>query len=470
MGQYTFVNDADVPVLAEAVVDVLKKVGVFCQNEEILDALEGAGAKVDRKSQVAKFPKTLTRKFVSQLRKECGKPKPLSAQPFPDVGLPRLGTQIAQFVHDYKTGEKRSGNSQDFIELIKFGAALEDGAVGHCLLLTDVDPMIEPLEAAMLLAEYAPKPGATFAWNIRQVPYLKEMGEILGKEDWYTWGACCYAHPLRFDKDVADKFIPRAHTRSGAGLTAMPVAAVTTPVTTAGFIVVSAAEMVATWISGRAVNPDVSLYGGMWAASMDMKSGEVSYCLFDAMRHGFAMAEFMKKWTGMTVNIGGGEYSDAKVPGYYAALEKAYKALTIAAFTGRHPGIGQGMLEQGKTLSPVQLLLEREMSTGVNLWAKQVEVSPNTIGLDTIVEVGHGLDKNYIDRDHTLEHFRNETWLPPITDRSGYTGPEQEKAVLDKFQDKVDELIAGYQKPDVDPAKLAKMREVVDRAKRELLD
>ena len=60
--------------------------------------------------------------------------------------------------------------------------------------------------------------------------------------------------------------------------------------------------------------------------------------------------------------VGGGEYSDAREPGLYAALEKAYKAMTIAAFTGFHPPIGQGMLETGKTLSPAQLLIERDLS------------------------------------------------------------------------------------------------------------
>ncbi|NOZ23549.1 MAG: hypothetical protein GXP25_20930 [Planctomycetes bacterium] len=469
MPQYTLVKDADVPALAEAVLGVLKKVGVLCQNIEILDALEKAGAKVDRPNQTVKFPKTLTRKFVSQLRKERGKPKPDTPEPFPNVGLPVLGGQIAQFVYDHKTKEKRSGTSQDFIELIKLGDVLQEGTVGHCLILTDVPPMIEPLEAAMLLAEYARRPGKCFAWNVKQVDYLVEMGNILGVDDWFSWGACCYAHPLRFDKDVADKFVPRAFGPSGSGLTAMPVAGVTTPVTTAGFIVVSSAEMLATWISGRAINPNATLYGSMWGASMDMKTGAVSYCMFDAMRHAFAMAEFMRKWTYMTINIGGGEYSDAKVPGYYAAIEKAYKAMTIAAFTGRHPNIGQGMLEQGKTLSPVQLLLEREMSLGIQLWAKQVEVTPETIGMDTIADIGFGIAKSYVDADHTLDHFRSDTWLPPTMDRSGYTGAEQEKTVLDRLQNKVDELIASYQKPDVDPDKLAKMREVVERAKRELL-
>ena len=469
MRQYDLLSDADVPALADATLTVLEKVGVLCQNAEMLDAVERWGATVDRTNEVARFPRKLTEGFVEGLREEVGEPEADSPQPFPPVGLPGLGTQIAQYVYDYRRGEKRLGNTKDLIELVKLGDVLQNGAAGHCLLLTDVPPILEPLEAAMILAEYAHRPGAAFAWNVRQVDYLTKMGEILGLANWFSWGATCFAHPLRFDKDVADKFLPRARTGHDAGITAMPVAGASTPVTTAGFIAVSSAEVLATWIAGRAINPEVPLYGSMWGGAMDMKTGAVSYSAFDAMRHAFAMAEFMRKWTGMTVNVGGGEYCDAKVPGYYAALEKAYKAMTIAAFTGRHPGIGQGMLDKGKILSPVQLLLERELGLGVQLLSRQVDVTPETIGLDTIVEVGFGLHRSYVDRDHTLMHFREDNWLPPITDRSGYTGPEQEEAVLTRLQEKVDELIASYQKPEVDPDRLARMRKVVERARKELV-
>lgn len=470
MPQYDLLNDSDIPTLADATLTVLEEVGILCQNAGILKALHDYGATTDPANEVARFPRDLTQKFVERLKEEVGEPEADSPQPFPSIGLPVVGTQIAQFVYDHRTKQKRLGNSEDFVELVKFGDALHDGAVGHCLVLTDVPPMVEPLEAAMILAEYAHKPQPAFAWNVRQIDYLVEMGNILGIENWFSWGALCFAHPLRFDRDVADKFLPRAQTGYGAGLTAMPVAGATTPATTAGFIVVSATELLATWIAARAINPQTPLYGSMWGGAMDMKTGAVSYCAPDAMRNAFAVAEFIRKWLGMSVTVGGGEYCDAKVPGYFAAWEKAYKSMTIAAFTGRHPSIGEGMLEDGKTLSAVQLLLERELSLGVRLYAKQVEVTPETIALDTIIEVGFGLDKSYVDRDHTLAHFRDDTWLPPTMDRSGYAGLEQEETVLDRLQQKVDELIAGYEKPEVDPGKLASMREVVKRATKELVE
>ena len=297
------------------------------------------------------------------------------------------------------------------ITLIKLGTVLHPNVpVGHSLLLTDVPALLEPLEAALLLAEYAGRPNPAFAWNVRQIDYLIEMGDILGLPDWFGWGAICFAHPLRFDRDVADKFVRRVRSGVPTGLTAMPVAGVTTPVPVAGFIAVAAAEIFATWLAARSLNPDVPLSGSIWGGAMDMKTGAVSYCSFDAMYYAFSLAEFLRKWTGKTVSVGGGEYCDARHPGYYAALEKAYKSMTIAAFTGRHPSVGQGMLEEGKTLCPVQLLLEREFGTGVGFFGKPVDVSPQTLCLDTIRDVGFGLDRNHLDTETTLYHFREHLW------------------------------------------------------------
>jgi trimethylamine:corrinoid methyltransferase-like protein len=408
--------------------------------------------------------------LVEQVRKETRAPAAEAPPKFGRPGLPGLGTQVAQFVYDYPKKERRSGNRKDFIELIKLGDVLHSGAsVGHCLLLTDVPALLEPLEAAMLLAEYAHKPGAAFAWNVRQTDYLIEMGEILGIRNWFTWGATCYAHPLRFDKDVADRFVRRVRAGEAAGLAAMPVAGVTTPVSVAGFVVVASAEIVATWIAGRALNPKVGLGGSIWGGTMDMKTGEVSYSAFDAMFYAFAVSEFMRRWTGKEIPVGGGEYCDAKQPGYYAALEKAYKAMTIAAFTGRHPSIGAGMLEQGKVLSPVQLLLEREFATGAQIYGRRVVVKPETAMLESILDVGFGLKKSYLDTDQTLRQYREWLWCPQLMERSGWDGFEKEEVVLNRLQAKVDELIAAYKKPKVNPDKLARMRKVVERARKELL-
>ena len=470
MFQYNLLRDEDIEPLGEGVLKVLERVGILCQNQEMLQALDKSGAKVDYAHETATFPRQMVAELLTQIRKESQDTGAGANRRFGKPALPHMNTQVAQFLYDYEKGQRRSGNSEDFAEVIKLGDVLHpEIPVGHSLLLTDVPPMMEPLEAAMLLAEYARNPAGVFTWNARQVDYLTEMGDIYGIDNWFNWGATCIAHPFRFDKDLADRFVLSVKFGHVAGLTAMPVAGITTPISAAGFIAVGAAEIFATWLAGRALNPDVPLGGNIWGGSADMKTCEVSYSSFDAMFYTLSLSEFLRKWTGKNVPVGGGEYCDAKEPGYYAALEKAYKAMVIAAFSGSHPCIGQGMLENGKTLCPVQLVLERELATGVQFLGRTVEVSAETLSLETIFEVGFGQDDSYLFSEGTTHHFREHLWCPELMDRSGWKGSETDELVLGKIQKKVNELMASYEKPEVDPGKLAKMREVVERARKDLL-
>ncbi|MGQ9515140.1 MAG: trimethylamine methyltransferase family protein [Thermoproteota archaeon] len=462
-------SDSDIHPLEEGVFSVLEKVGVLCQNKEILNALDAKGARVDYSKGTCVFPRKMQEECLERIRREESKKREHNMK-FNYPSLPQLETQVAQFIYDYQKKERRAGNKRDFIELIKLGETLHpEVGVGHCLLLTDVPAILEPLEAAVLLAEYSRNPLPAFAWNVRQIDYLVEMGKVLGIENWFNWGAICFAHPLRWDRDTADKFVRRVKSGYPTGLTAMPVAGVTAPATVAGFIVVASAEFFATWIAARTLNENVKLEGSMWAGSIDMKTGSTSYSAPDAMFYSFATVEFLRRWCGKEIPVGGGEYCDAKLPGLYTALEKAYKAMTIAAFTGHHPPVGQGMLEGGKTISPVQLLLERELGVGVQIYSRTIDITPESIALDTIFDVGFGLSKKYLQTRHTLRHYRDSLWIPELIDRSGWNGFEYERKILDKAQRKVNDLISEYEKPEVDEGKISRMREIVKRAQKELL-
>jgi len=470
MFQRSLLEEEDVEPLAEGVMRVLEKVGMLYQNEEMLSGLERMGARVDYSNQRATFPKELVRELVEVLSKEAPEKENDEQGKFSPPPLPYLELQVAQFFYHYENGEKKRGNKEDFITLAKLGDVLHpELGVGHSLILTDVPYPVEPLIAGLILAEYAHKPLAVYYTDVRQVDYLLEMDEILGGEgSLRPNSAICFAHPLRFDKSVADRFVWEVKNNDDGWLTPMPVAGITTPVTVEGFIVVASAEILGGWLVARALNPNARLGSSMWAGAPDMRGG-VSYSSFDAMFYGFAIAEFMRRWCRKNLPVGGGEYCDAKKPGLYAALEKAYKSMTIAAFQGQHPQIGQGMLECGKTISPVQLLLERELSLGVNHLAREVKVREENLAIEQILDVDLGFKKSHLETEHTLRHFRSSLWLPQLLDRSGWNGFEMEEKILEKAQRKIEETISHYEKPEGREDRLAQMQEVLEKAKRNLL-
>ncbi len=470
MFQRQILTDDHVEPLAHGVVDTLEKVGVLCQNDEIMRGLDAMGAQVDYASERVRFPCELTAEFIAAVRTEFEADPPSPPGRLRAPGLPGIGTQVAQLYRDHRTGEERQAKQEDMITLVKLGDVLHGATgVGHVLSLTDCPPMIEPMVAGLLLAEWASVPQGPFAWRVDQIPWLCEMGESLGIDDWFAWGAVCFAHPLRFDRDTAGKYVARAKAGEPCGLTAMPVAGVSTPVTVEGFVVVSSAEFVATWMAARAINPDVPLRGSMWPGTVDMATGAVSYSAWDAMFYGFAAVEFMRRWTGYVIPMGSGEYCDARVPSLYAALEKAYKSMTVAAFTGQSLSAGSGMLDEGKIMSPVQLMLDREFAAGSEHLARDFDPTPENLAMDDIVEIDLGIHQSHLGTMRTAKRFRDSVWLPRFMDRSGYAGHAREDELLSQAADEVDRLLATYEKPEGREDQLAAMREVIERAKRELL-
>jgi trimethylamine:corrinoid methyltransferase-like protein len=140
--------------------------------------------------------------------------------------------------------------------------------------------------------------------------------------------------------------------------------------------------------------------------------------------------------------------------------------MTIAAFTGRYPTLGMGHTDGGLTMSGAQLLIDREVAGGLKSLECPV-IDEDAVGLDDILDIGFALDKRYLESDHTLKNYRTSLWSPQLLERTGWT-PEAEERVLGRAMEKVKELTAEYRKPDVDPGMLAKVREIVERAKKEL--
>ncbi len=470
MFQTAILKDEHIEPLAEAVCRVLAEVGVLCQNHELLAALRDWGAEVDFTTEMVRFPTDKVTAFVQGLRQEDAASKGTGGERFFPPGIPGVGTQVAQLYHDYPSNTLRSSCREDFIFLTKLGSMLHpDEPVGHSLSMTDVPPVLEPLQAGLLLAEYAYEPGRPFIWRVDQADYMREMGDILGLGDWFTYGAVCFAHPLRFDRDTAGKFVRRVKEGVPTGITAMPVAGVSTPVTVEGFVVVATAENVATWIAARALNPQVELAGSMWAGTVDMKTGAVSYSAPDAMYYAFAAVEFMRRWCRIDVPVGSGDYCDAKVPGLYTALEKAYKSMTVSAFTGRPAAAGGGLIDEGKALSAVQLVLDREFAAAANSLHSEFDPSPNNLAMPAILEVGTGFSTNHMETEHTLRKFRSSLWLPEIIHRAGWGGLEDEKAVLDRVQATIEDLVSRYEKPAGREEQLAELRKVYEKARQELV-
>ena len=473
-------TDSDLDRLADGALSVLERAGVMYQSEVILGALEAAGAAVDRASQRARLPRRMVEETIDRQRCRAGPREPPATRREPgpaDGSLPGIQNQVAQFYYDHERGERRIGNRQDLVRMVQFGEALDQRLpVDQVLLMHEEPAPVEPLEALAVILEHTSRPGSVYPHFAEQFPYLEEIGEICEADPYrFLTGGIFMVSPLRMDRRACDYMVGMVRRKLPCGVGTQPVSGVSAPVTRAGAVVVGAAEILAGWAAATALDPELPLaWGAICSGSVDMPTGNVTFCSPESMVQDIGCVELFRRRLGGHVSVAGGsDYTSAKLPGYQAGFEKAFEAMAISAYTGGHARLGAGLLDSGKMFSPLQLLLDREFQSFLWRFAAGARVGEEEIALDPITSIGSGIGASYLDSAHTLRHYRENLWFPALMDRGVWRGEREEEhpdeKLLERARAQFQEVMSRYRSPEADQGMLARVRQVVDRARRDLV-
>jgi trimethylamine--corrinoid protein Co-methyltransferase len=106
--------------------------------------------------------------------------------------------------------------------------------------------------------------------------------------------------------------------------------------------------------------------------------------------------------------------SDAKLPSVEAGAQKMMTAAPTLLAGGRL-WVDAGLLAIDEVCSPVQMILDNEWMDALQRFVHDFRIDEESIGLETILEAGPG--GHFLDKDHTVRHFREEHWNPTIWSR-----------------------------------------------------
>jgi trimethylamine--corrinoid protein Co-methyltransferase len=474
-GNLNLFSEADLDRIHGAAVDVLEKVGIKVHHNGLLESLARYGAPVDFAAGIARIPAKIVEEIIADQKK---RPFMLDREAGEAHGEYQvwIGSIIAPFYYDYDMKQRRRPTRRDLVELLHFGDAL---GTGGCIPVTmaDVDSRVECLEALALQIEHTSQPSGVYVQSASQVPYALRIADIYGKDKMGGTfeGPSFVTSPLTIGMNLGDLIFERARCglkRFHIGV--MPISGGNAPVTTAGNIVQSIAEVFGGWVAVKSVVPDARLAAGVCSGTLDMRRGIACWNSPEALLQDLGFCEvFRRRYGGQARVAGSSDYIDAKVPGLQAAHERAFRSMAIAAFTGQHFRLGgNGTLEGGKVFSPVELMLEKELGAGMWVFAKGVPVTGETLAVEAIMEVGAGEGKSFTGIDHTVSLFRQALWRPDLMDRSAYVSDEaqlaQERRLLEGANEAFHETLKRYQPPTVDRKMLEEVWKVVEEARRDL--
>jgi trimethylamine--corrinoid protein Co-methyltransferase len=227
--------------------------------------------------------------------------------------------------------------------------------------------------------------------------------------------------PLLHPVESVDKLLLCADRGIPAVYSTSPLAGGTAPITVAGHIAQGTAESLFGLVIHQLRNPGAPFLFGIGPAVLDMATSQSSYNAPEYLM-GYVCAVEMARWLDLP-NWGYAGTTDAQVIDAQAGMEAAELTfLSLAAGSNLNHDIGY--IDYGMTASlELIVMMDEYLSLNRRLFAG-VEVSPETLAVDTIRQVGPGGD--FLSSKHTARHVRTAQWRPTIINRQGYVRWQEE--------------------------------------------
>lgn len=460
-------------VLDEAM-DLLVDPGVRVHNDEALELLHAAGARIDGEARVANIPQ----QAVSSALETA----PEAFDLFDLDGTPVVsyaGDQVhfdpgsaAISILDHATQEQRAPLTDDFVRFVKLVETLSVlDAQSTAMVCADVPQEIGDLYRLYLALLYMRKPIVTGAfrkdtwWVMRELLLTVAGGEDALAARPIAVFDVCPSPPLLWSDLTCQNLIDCARARIPAELVSMPLAGATAPVTLAGAVVQHAAECLSGIVIHQLAGEGAPIVWGGSPAAFDMRQGTTPMGSVDTWLIDCAYAQVGKRLDLPTHAYLG--MSDAKIVDSQSGLESAGGTL-LGALAGVNMISGAGMMDFESCQSLEKLVIDAEIIGMTKRLLRGLEIREEPIARDLIRRMGHKAE--YLAEAHTLNWFAQEFHLPSnVIDRASLESWTRtgRLSALDRAAVVVHEKLEGYQPTELDLGIRRELREITARAARE---
>lgn len=474
----------ELEVLHHGSLEILKDPGMKIMSPALLQALEKEGAQVDSVQQIVHFPAWLVEKTIHEMQAEihAGR-KPLilngvvSSQSRGKIQGKFGGACIEYF--DWERGELRTPARQDLINLVRLGQALpEITTVGNPVVYlseddgSPVDPRLQRVKTAALVACYTTKAGATEVWNALELEFLMEIGQVVrGSRQAYLENPCFVTaketiSPLVLNEEAGDVLLLLAQHNLPTTIIPMPLTGGSSPMSLAASVMLCNAEILGVATALRCACPTAWIAGGIISGVIDMKTGAACFAAPEAILQDLAVAELYERYYGFDFAIGTG-YTDAKYPGTQSVMEKL--ARFWASYRSGRVNYPVGLVNQGKAFSPEQALLDIETARYIHEFEKGLKVDQESLCIDLIRQQGIG--GNFFREEHTVRQMRKTVWYPTLMDRALSQGLEKdsERDILAQASNQYRKIMASADY-EIEVEKRREIDRILLSARRALVD
>jgi len=256
--------------------------------------------------------------------------------------------------------------------------------------------------------------------------------------------------PLTFDNVMMGALEVYAKANQACILSPFIVGGAMSPVTVAGTLTQVLAEALAGIAYSQLVRPGAPMIMGAFVTSIDMNSGAPTFGTPEATKILYGVGQLARRLN-LPYRSGGG-LCGSKLPDAQAGYETAH-TLNAALLGGVNFCLHAcGWLEGGLVASFEKFVIDADQLGILHSIAAGVEMDENGQAMDAMREVGPG--GHYLGAAHTHANFKSAFWRSGILDYRPFETWEESGAqnTMKLAAAKVDEMIAQYQQPQLDPA------------------
>jgi trimethylamine---corrinoid protein Co-methyltransferase len=450
----------------QSTLQVLRKTGVAIHDKKALEMLDEAGCIVDYADKRVRFPREIVE---DSLKRSPDSFKIKARDNENNIMLDSRGDttyfspSCARNILDLDTLEPREPTRKEFCDFIRITESLPNVHVNVCFpyfgfrKVPQCMSLIESNAAKIRLSTKVQMEGFVhdnYLWNT-------EMAKVTDQE------LFCLANPtapLTLHKDSVTALYHYLESDMPIEFTSGPLAGSSGPVTIAGSLVSNNADAISGIVLAQILKPGARIWTGNMTMVQNMASGAPA---FGAIENSLHETIFNQMWRhyGIPCWSSSCAWTSSKDIDYQAGYEMAMAALTCA-MSGANVVYFQGGVNSQLTLSPVKAVLDDEVAGMIGRFLRGVTVTDETLAVDVIDQVipnpGH-----FLATRHTFDWFRQEQFIPTLTDRSPYErwATSGKKKALDHAREKMDDIIASYKPKPLTDSQEAAVEDILTDAR-----
>jgi trimethylamine--corrinoid protein Co-methyltransferase len=468
---FEVLSEEGVSLIEQNAETILEQVGIEVHGApDALELFTEAGA--DVVEELVRFPSGMCRQIVQASAPSMFTQYARNPERHVQIGgdatvlAPAYGSP---FVRDVDGG-RRYGTIEDFRNFVKLAYASPFLHHSGGTVCEPVDLPVNKRHYDMVYAHmrYSDRPFMGSVTHPQRAQDTVDMARILFGAD-YLEDHCVVMSlinansPLVWDSSMLGAARTYAEANQAVIMTPFILAGAMSPATVAGAAAQTLAEALAGMAYVQLVRPGAPVVFGSFASSMSMQSGAPTFGTPEPALVLYTLAQCARR-LGVPFRSGG-SLTASKIPDAQAAYESANTFQPTILGGVNFVLHAAGWLEGGLTMGYEKFVMDLDQCGMMAAMAKGVDLSPNGMAVDAIIENGPG--QHFLGSAHTLANFESAFFRSSIADNNSFEQWEIEGA-----QDSITRAnalwkatLAEYEAPPIDDAIDQELRAWVEQKK-----